>query len=409
MTDDPIQEAVPIPDDPPATAPVGTNPDSPAEPLQVPEAVEHGRAAEPEPGLDAEPEMGPGSEPDPEVAPDPGPAPDPESAIEPEPEPGPGPAPEPEAGPDAIAPDAPPIPIEPSPPPEPRTVGRAVADALRVAGVRIAFTVPGESFLGLLDGLQAADIRVVATRHEGAAAFMAEAYGQLTGRPALCIGTRAVGAANLAIGIHTARQDSTPMFSIAGQVDRPNLGREAFQEVDQVNSFGRLAKWSAELVDPARTGKVMAEALAQALGGRPGPVHLSIPEDVLDELVPDDDGSNPARPPRSRATDEEVKAVLQLLARGHRSVILAGGGVLNARASNELLRLAELLDVPVIAAWRRGDVISNEHPLFLGMTGYGSPAAVRERLERADSLLVLGCRLSEIASFGYAIPAPGTR
>lgn len=302
-----------------------------------------------------------------------------------------------------------PIPLEPDPPLEPRTVGRAIADALRVAGVRYAFTVPGESFLGLLDGLQAADIRVVATRHEGAAAFMAEAHGQLTGRPAACIGTRAVGAANLSIGIHTARQDSTPMFSIVGQVDRPNLGREAFQEVDQVGSFGRLAKWSAELTDPARTGLVMTEALAQALGGRPGPVHLSIPEDVLDELVPDDDGGTPSRPTRARATDEEVRAVLQMLAAAHRPVILAGGGVLSARASNELLRVAELLDVPIIAAWRRGDVISNDHPLYLGMTGYGAPPTVRARLERADAILVLGCRLSEIASFGYAIPADGTR
>ena len=199
------------------------------------------------------------------------------------------------------------------------------------------------------------------------------------------------------------------MFSIAGQVDRPNLGREAFQEVDQVKSFGSLAKWSAEILEPGQTSSVMAEALSQALGGRPGPVHLSIPEDVLDELVPDDDGGSPSRPSRRRPSEDEVRAVLQLLASGRRSVILAGGGVLNARASNELLRLAELMDVPIVAAWRRGDVVSNDHPLYLGMSGYGAPAAVRERLEAADAMLVLGCRLSEIASFGYAIPAAGTR
>src|SRR5688572_12525941 len=133
----------------------------------------------------------------------------------------------------------------------PRTVGRLIADALRSAGVRYAFTVPGESFLGLLDALGDAGIRVVATRHEGGAAFMAEAHGQLTGRPAACLGTRGVGAANLAIGIHTARQDSTPMFALIGQVDRAHRGHEAFQEIYQVATIGGLAKWAAEPSDPA--------------------------------------------------------------------------------------------------------------------------------------------------------------
>ncbi len=136
--------------------------------------------------------------------------------------------------------------LEPEAPAGPRTIGRFIADALRAAGVRYAFTVPGESFLGLLDAFGAAGIRVVATRHEGAASFMAEAHGQLTGRPAVCLGTRAVGGANLAIGIHTARQDSTPMFAVIGQVERPLLGREAFQEIDQVATLGGLAKWAAE-------------------------------------------------------------------------------------------------------------------------------------------------------------------
>ena len=126
-----------------------------------------------------------------------------------------------------------------------------MADALRAAGVRYAFTVPGESFLGLLEALGDAGIRVVATRHEGGASFMAEAHGQLTGRPAACLGTRAVGASNLAIGIHTARQDSSPMFALVGQVERAHLGHEAFQEIDQVGSIGRLAKWAAEPADAA--------------------------------------------------------------------------------------------------------------------------------------------------------------
>jgi hypothetical protein len=156
----------------------------------------------------------------------------------------------------------------------PRTVGRYVADALRAAGVRYAFTVPGESFLGLLEGLAAAGIRVIATRHEGGASFMAEAHAQLTGRPAAALGTRAVGAANMAIGIHTARQNSTPMFALVGQVERAFKGREAFQEVDQVESFGRLTKFAAEPASAGDVPGVLDEAIRQALGGRPGPVLL---------------------------------------------------------------------------------------------------------------------------------------
>jgi len=318
-----------------------------------------------------------------------------------------------EPEPEAVAPEqeAEPEPkAAPEPVPEPiRTVGRYIADAMRAVGVRYAFTVPGESFLGLLDGLDGAGIRIVATRHEGAAAFMAEAHGQLTGRPAICIGTRAVGAANLAIGIHTARQDSSPMFALVGQVERAFLGREAFQEVDQAATFGGLATHAAEIRQAADTPDVVATAIRSALSGRPGPALISVPEDILDETLPPDTALDTARPPSPRAEPDEVRAVLQFLASAERPVILAGGGVLRARTSTDLVKLAELLDVAVIAGWRRGDVVPNDHELYLGMAGYGSPAAVRERLERADALLVLGCRLSEITSFGYRIPADGQR
>jgi len=374
-----------------------SEPDAPAaEPAVNPITPEPDEVADAEPSaIDATPvdALAPAAS-EPAVADDQAPAAAdvPETAIEP-------------AAPDTEA-DA-----EPAVPPSsgPRTVGRLVADALRSAGVRYAFTVPGESFLGLLDGLSEAGIRVVATRHEGAAAFMAEAYGQLTGRPAACVATRAVGASNLAIGIHTARQNSTPMFALVGQVERGFRGREAFQEVDLVDSIGRLAKWSAEPDDAAATADAVGEAVRQALGGRPGPVLLSLPEDLLDEEAPADLSVDVSRPAPPRAEIPEIRAVLQLLASAERPVILAGGGVLRARTSSDLTRFAELLHVPVIAAWRRGDVISNEHPLFLGMAGLGSPASVRERLERADALLVIGCRLSEVTTFGYRIPAPGVR
>lgn len=290
----------------------------------------------------------------------------------------------------------------------PRTVGRFIADVLRTAGVRYAFTVPGESFLGLLDALGDAGIRVVATRHEGAAAFMAEAHGQLTGRPAACLATRAVGGANLAIGIHTARADSTPMFAIVGQVERAFRGREAFQEIDQVATIGALAKWAAEPRDPAEVPAVMAEAVQRATTGRPGPVLLSLPEDLLDLEIPDGAAEAPKHP-LPRPTPDDLRAVIDLLASARRPVILAGGGVLRARTSTELTRFAELLHVPVIAAWRRADVVSNDHPLFLGMTGLGGLPMVRDRLATADAVLVIGSRLNEFTSNGYAFPSAATR
>jgi acetolactate synthase I/II/III large subunit len=291
----------------------------------------------------------------------------------------------------------------------PRTIGRLVADALRTAGVRYAFTVPGESFLGLLDGLHGAGIRVIATRHEGGAAFMAEAHGNLTGRPAACIGTRAVGASNLAIGIHTARQDSSPMFALVGQVERSHRGHEAFQEIDQVGTIGGLAKWAAEPADADEVPGVLAEALRQVAGGRPGPVLLSLPEDLLDELAPPGARIASERQGGGRASDAEIGQVLELLASAERPVILAGGGVLRARTSTDLLRFAELLQVPIVASWRRADVVSNDHPLYLGMAGIGAAPSVQERLLAADAMLVIGCRLSEPTSSDDMIPAAATR
>ncbi len=299
-------------------------------------------------------------------------------------------------------------PAEATVPAGPRTVGRFIAEALRAAGVRYAFTVPGESFLGLLDVLGESGIRVVAVRHEGGAAFMAEAHGQLTGRPAACLATRAVGAANLAIGIHTARQDSSPMFALVGQVERAFQGREAFQEIDQVTTLGGLAKWA---VEPRRAEDVpaaMAQAVREALTGRPGPVLVSLPEDLLDEVV-ELEPADVGRPSPARATPDEIRSVIELLASARRPVILAGAGVLRARTSTELTKFAELLHVPVVSAWRRADVISNDHPLYLGMAGLGSPASVRRRLEESDALLVIGSRLNEATTYGYTFPAAGMR
>ena len=278
------------------------------------------------------------------------------------------------------------------------------------AGVRWAFTVPGESFLGLIDGLEAPGSRSSPRGTRARAAFMAEAHAQLTGRPAACLATRAVGGSNLAIGIHTAWQDSSPMFALVGQVERAFRGREGFQEIDRSRTIGRAGQVGRRARAVPRTSRPpMAQAVREALTGRPGPVLLSLAEDLLDEVGRTRAGPTRERRRPARATDDEIGAVMRAPRRcARRPVILAGGGILRARTSNELLRLAELLRVPVIAAWRRGDVISNDHPLYLGhgrvrRTGVGPRAAGR----RADAMLVIGCRLNEAATYGWTIPAAG--
>ena len=295
-----------------------------------------------------------------------------------------------------------------------RDAGRFIADALAAAGVRVAYTVPGESFLPLLDGLVAAGIRVVAARHEGGAGFMAAAHGALTGRPAAVVVTRAVGAANLAIALHAAHADSAPLIAIVGQVDRPSRGREAFQEVDLVATFGGLCRWAREVRDVAALPGALDEALRKATTGRPGPVLLSLPEDLLDEPAPDDAGriatATVLGPSRALEPDPiTVRRILHLVLDAERPVILAGAGVLRSRATADLVRFAEMLDLPVIAAWRRPDVFPNDHALYLGMSGYFSAPTVGQRLREADALLVLGCRLNEVASHGWSVPAPGAR
>jgi len=302
--------------------------------------------------------------------------------------------------------------MEPTTTPIPagRFIGRVLADA----GVRLAFTVPGESFLPLLDGMAAAGIRVVSTRHEGGAGFMAAAVGALTGRPAAVLATRAVGAANLAIGLHAAQADSAPLIALVGQVERSVRGREAFQEVDLAGTVGRLCRWSAEVRDGASLPAIIDEALRKAMNGRPGPVLLALPADLLEEDVPPDHGrvaAGPALgPPRAPAPDPgTLRRVLHMLLDAERPVILAGAGVLRSRSTADLIKLAEAIDVPVVAGWRRPDVFPNDHPLYLGMSGYFAAPTVRERLLDADAILVLGSRLDEVASFGYAVPGPGTR
>ena len=294
--------------------------------------------------------------------------------------------------------------------PEPGpTGGHVVVDTLVACGIRFAFTVPGESFLGVLDALHDAPIRTIATRHEAGAGFMAEAVGQLTGLPALCLATRAVGAANLAIALHTARQDSTPLVALVGQVPRAFRGREAFQEVDQVATFGALCKAAVEIDDPERLAAETARLVGLARAGRPGPVLIVLPEDVLDEQVRGSLVARAPEPERPRPSRLEVQAVLTALASARRPIIVAGAGVLRSGAQGTLVQLAEAFETPVIAAWRRPDAFPNDHRLYLGMSGLASPRFVRERLLGADLVLAVGTRLSEIASYAYRVPGDDTR
>lgn len=387
-------EPSPFQDAPEAGSPLAPEPEAVAEPEAASEAE---ASAEPELGPDVE--AVPGSAPEGDGAAQPKAAPEALAAAEPVPEP--EVAPEAEPGAEAT--------VEPAPP-TPATAGQAVAAALAASGVRLAFTVPGESFLGVLEALAGHGIRVISTRHESGAAFMAEAVGQLTGRPAVCLATRAVGAANLAIGLHTARADSSPLVAIVGQVERPFQGREAFQEADLAGTLGRLCKWAAEARTPEAVPGLIAAALEAATNGRPGPALLAVPEDLLDLPVPGP--ADAIRAARGRGPEPDIDAVhrvLHLLGDARRPVILAGAGILRARCSDALVRFAELLEVPVVAAWRRPDVFPNDHQLYLGMTGYGAAATVLPRLAEADAMLVLGCRLNEVASFEYRVPGEGTR
>ncbi|MHB8646040.1 MAG: thiamine pyrophosphate-dependent enzyme [Thermomicrobiales bacterium] len=292
------------------------------------------------------------------------------------------------------------------------TGARAVVEQLKREGVRLAFTVPGESFLSVLDALHdEPTISLVATRHEGGAAFMAEAVGKLTGTPALCMGTRGVGSANMAIALHTAYQDSTPLIALIGQVETPHRSKEAFQEVELAPFFAHIVKWTVEVERTDRLPALIHEAIRRAIGGRPGPVLLAVPTDVLNaacDFTPEH-FRMPAIVPRPAPTASDAAQAVDLLLSAERPMILAGGGVLRAGATDALVRFAEATGIPVIAGFRRYYAFPNHHPLYLGSMGLGAPPCVRARLMEADVLLALGTRLSEFTTGAYTIPAPRTQ
>ena len=293
----------------------------------------------------------------------------------------------------------------------PRLAGHALVEALIAQGVHTVFGVPGESYLAVLDGLyQHRDaVRFIACRQEGGAAFMAEAHGKLSGRPGVCMVTRGPGATNASIGIHTAFQDSTPLLLLVGQVASDQRDREAFQELDYRQMFGPgtlgLAKWVAEVQDADRLPEYIARAFHTALQGRPGPVVLALPEDMLTRLT--------SAPVLARAVAAQawpapggLRDVRAMLMAAQRPLVIAGGSGWDAEAARALQRFAENWYLPVGCGFRFQDTFDNRHALYAGDVGIGINPKLAQRVKDADVIIALGVRLGEMTTGGYSLITP---
>ncbi|MHA4869711.1 thiamine pyrophosphate-binding protein [Duganella sp. PWIR1] len=292
-----------------------------------------------------------------------------------------------------------------------RTGGQILVDALKIHGVDTAFGVPGESYLDVLDALHDSDIRFIINRQEGGAAFMADAYGKMTGKPGICFVTRGPGATNASIGVHTAFQDSTPMILFIGQVGSDFIDREAFQEIDYRRMYGQMAKWVTQIDRADRIPEYIARAFQIATSGRPGPVVLALPEDMLitKAAVADTRSYQPVQAAPSAAQIDTVRA---MLASAKKPLVLIGGGGWNEQACADVQRFAEANQLPVSCAFRFQDLLDNEHPNYVGDVGIGINPKLAARVREADVILAIGPRLGEMTTSGYAIiaaPVPAQR
>ena len=288
--------------------------------------------------------------------------------------------------------------------------GQILVQSLLVQGVDHVFCVPGESHLPVLDGLYDVRdrIRLIVCRHESGASNMADAYGKLTGRPGIALVTRGPGATNASIGIHTASQDSTPLVLLVGQVPRAFADREAFQEIDYRRMFGQMTKWVAQIDEARRIPEYVSHAFHAATSGRPGPVVLALPEDMLSE-----EAQAPAAPRYQRAptapSPEQTARLADLLTAARRPIAILGGSGWTASACTDLRRFAEAWQLPVACAWRFQDLFDNDHPQYAGDVGLGINPKLARRIREADLALVLGARLGEITTSGYTlfdVPVP---
>ena len=287
-----------------------------------------------------------------------------------------------------------------------RTGGRILVDQLLAQGCDRIFCVPGESYLAVLDALHDSPaIDLVVCRQEGGAAFMAEADGKLTGRPGICFVTRGPGATNASIGVHVAMQDSTPMILFVGDVAREARDREGFQEVDFAAMFGPMTKWAARIDDARRIPEYVARAHAIAMSGRPGPVVLALPEDMLLDEVEAIDRPMVIRP--AQAPDPEaLLALVDLLKDAAAPLAIIGGADWDDCTTHYFTEFAEAVGLPVATAFRRQDAISSSSPVYAGNLGYGPNPRLLERVKTADLLLVVGARLGEATTDGYALITP---
>jgi acetolactate synthase-1/2/3 large subunit len=291
-----------------------------------------------------------------------------------------------------------------------RLGGHILADQLRIQGVKMVFCVPGESYIALLDGLyqQRDTIQVINTRHEGGAANMADAYSKLTGKPGICMVTRGPGAANASIGIHTAFQDSTPVILFIGQVARSMVDREAFQEIDFRHMYGEMAKWVSQIDDASRIPEYISRAFHVATSGRPGPVVLALPEDMLSEMATAQDVPA-AVPVQAAPSADAMDQFRNLLSQATQPFVILGGPTWNKKAVIDITTFAEANRLPMGAAFRWQDCFDNRHPQYAGDVGIGVNPKLAERIKKSDLLIVAGPRMGEMTTQGYdllKIPIP---
>lgn len=291
-----------------------------------------------------------------------------------------------------------------------RTGAELLVDGLVTNGANLVFGVPGESYLAVLDALydRRDVLRFITCRQEGGAANMADAYAKLTGRPGICMVTRGPGATNASIGIHTAFQDSSPVILFIGQVGRDMMEREAFQEVDYRRMFGPMAKWVAQIDSADRVPEFVSRAFHTATSGRPGPVVLALPEDMLRDHAAAQ-ALRRHEPSQASPSDASIADVRARLSNAERPLALLGGGTWTPEAVEDIAAFARANGVPVACSFRAMDCFDNRDPHYVGQVGLGLNPALAKRIQQADLLLAIGPRLGEITTAGYShlsVPAP---
>ena len=287
--------------------------------------------------------------------------------------------------------------------------GHTLIEALKSLGVKRVFAVPGESYLAALNGMyDQPEIELITTRQEGGASIMAEAHGKLTGQPGICFVTRGPGATNASAGVHIAYQDSSPMILFIGQVATDMVDREAFQEIDYRRFFSPIAKWAGQIDDPARIVEYVNRAYHTAISGRPGPVVLALPEDVL-SAVSCPQPMPVLTPNATGVSDHSLNEVIDLLEKSKKPLILTGRAGWTSKATHCLEKFAKLNNIPVAATFRCQDTFDNRHPNYIGDVGIGLNPELAKSVKQADTLIVLGARLGEMTTGGYTlidIPSP---